>query len=169
MLHQFIQSYNILTVIFHFSHLSICFPTWYQQSNGGRRKKCFACAPSNNCLSESLMGCAQTKARSRRPQLTDPRFALWRRAGEIRRFSLQIWDIWNSLCCRFACADVISPSGGTFPLQPQESWVPSPCNLQAGPFLPSSPQCLSIMQHVVTLNRFPKYLHKQPEICKDQE
>lgn len=39
MLHQFIPSYNILTVIFHFSHLSICFPTWYQQSNGGRRKK----------------------------------------------------------------------------------------------------------------------------------
>lgn len=88
------------------------------------------------------------------------RFALWRGAGVIpwffftnlgclKLFVLQFW-----LCrCNF-------PQWGAFPLQPQESPVPSPCNLQAGLFLPSPPECLSIMQHVVSLNRCPRLFAK---------
>lgn len=146
MLHQFIQTYNILTVIFHFSHLSICFPTSYQQSNGARWKKCLTGTPATNCLSESLLGFAQIKAISRRPQLTNPLDGLHyegeqagfpgslHKSGHLKLFVLQFW-----LCrCNFTQWEM-------FLLQPKESWFPSPCNLRAGLFLPSSPECLSIM------------------------
>lgn len=155
MLHQFVQSYNILTVIFHFSHLSICFPTWYQQSNGGRRKE----MPRLHTIKKLFVrefDVLRPNKSQKQASSTNPSFwrsALWWGEGEIPWFSLQIWGIWSCLCCSFGCADVISHSRGTFPLQPQESSVPSPCNLQTGLFLPSSPKCLSIMQHVVNLNR----------------
>lgn len=167
MLHQFIQSYNILTVIFHFSHLSICFPTWYQQSNGGRRKKCLACTPSKTYLSESLMCFSQTKARSRHPRLTDPfwRFAVWRGAAVIPWFSLQIWDILSCLCCSFGCADVISRSGERFlsSHRSPRSHHLAICRLASScPLLQSaSPLCSMLLISTGAST----YLHEEPQIC----
>lgn len=161
MLHQFIQSYNILTVIFHFSHHSICFPTWYQQSNGGGRKNCLARTPSKYYLSESLMCSAQTKATSRRPRLTDPldgahyegeQECIPANLGYLKLFMLQFWQ-----CrCNFTQqGNVSSPATTTAP-----SHHLAICRLASSrsPLQTASPLCSMLLVSTGA----QKYLHKEP-------
>lgn len=105
---------------------------------------------------------AQTKATSRRPRLADPF-----EGSHYEWYSLQIQDIQKLFVLQFRLRTCnFTQWGECFQSDPQESLLPSPCNLQTGLLLPPSSKCLSIMQRVVSLNRCPeKYLHKKPQIC----